>query len=282
MTKFKTIILSSLLMLLFSGCVSQSGDSRPVIAVTILPQQYFTGKIAGRGYAITVLVPPGASAETYTPSPSQMRSMAKASVWLRIGQVDFETGWADKIRQNCPALKIFDTSAQADWLHGSHEHGSVDPHIWMAPDEVKKIAVETCRALSETFPADKTLFEHNLAAFQVEIDLLDRQLQSIISKTVKHSFLIFHPALGYFARRYGLEQIPMELDGKEPSPRRLRELIDMARDSALHTVFIQKEFDVKNARQLADEIGGRVEIIDPLAEKWNEQLIIIANKIAGQ
>lgn len=281
------ITLLFLIMLAF-GCQTRPVSDQKVVAVTILPQKYFVEKIAGDLAAVQVLVPPGASPELYSLMPSQMKDLARSSAWLRIGKIGFEEGWLEKIRQSTPGLKIFDTSVHAGWIageeagHGDHVHlHGVDPHIWSSPKEVRKIVTETRAALISLFPENKDTLEGNYQALMQEIDRLDDELRQQLKPLAGRKFLIFHPALAYFARDYQLEQIALEVDGKEPSPRYMQSLIEQAKKDAIKVIFIQKEFDVENARQLAREIGGEVVQIDPLTEQWAEGLRTIAQKLVN-
>lgn len=279
--------LATLLLVLVFACSGPSKSDKATIFVTILPQHYFVEKIAGDLVHIEVLVPPGASPELYSLMPSQMTSLSKATAWLGIGKVGFEEGWVDKIRQSNPKLKYFDTSAQADWIageevvHGDHVHlHGIDPHIWSSPDEVSKIAAESYRALLELMPEHAAELTKNYKAFEGEIAALDAELKQSFAQLPSQKFLIFHPALTYLARQYGLEQIAMEVDGKEPSPKHLKELAEMAKNENIKAIFVQKEFNMDNARQMANEIGGEVIQVDPLNKNWAEELRSIAQKIA--
>jgi zinc transport system substrate-binding protein len=281
----KKVILF-LIMIAF-GCQTKLTDGKMIISVSILPQKYFVEKIAGDLVQVHVLVPPGASPELYSLVPSQMKDLSKSAAWMRIGRIGFEEAWIDKIRQSTPELKIFDTSVQANWIAGEEGHGDhthlqgVDPHIWSSPAEVKKIVTETYHALNSLLPEKKEVLTQNYGSFIKEIDQLDQEMKSLFSQTVNRKFLIFHPALTYFARQYGLEQIALEVDGKEPSPRHMRTLVEKAKSENIRIIFIQKEFDAENARQLANEIDGKVVPINPLSEQWDMQLREIAQKIVA-
>ncbi len=276
-----------LLALLFGmACSSPKENEKDLITVTILPQKYFVEKLAGDLLKVQVLVPPGAGPETYSLVPSQMKELSGSLGWLRIGKIGFEDAWHEKIVQANPHLKVFDTSQQADWIadeivpHGDHVHAhGVDPHIWTSPAEVQKIVTLTYQALVSLFPDKTEVFKQNYEVFQTEIELLDNELLSQFEGLENREFLIFHPALSYLARDYDLEQISLEVDGKEPSPKYMSELIKHAREVGIRIVLIQKEFDKENALQLAKELQGEVVQIDPLAENWDEGLREIANKI---
>lgn len=278
-----------LLLLLFIfgvACSPQKQNGADLLTVSILPQKYVVEKIAGDLVGVQVLVPPGASPATYSLLPSQMKNLSHSKAWLRIGKIGFEDAWYEKIEQANPDLKVFDTSDSAQWiasgeeLHGDHVHQhGIDPHIWMSPDEMVSIAELTYHALAELYPDKSKVFEANFEAFRTEIDLLDEDLTRQFDGLANRKFLIFHPGLTYFARDYGLEQIALEVNGKEPSPKYLGQLVKNARKDGVRVVFIQKEFDKENAQQLAEELQGEVVEIDPLSEHWEEQLREIAAKI---
>jgi zinc transport system substrate-binding protein len=267
------------------GCNTKPSDGKMIISVSILPQKYFVEKIAGDLVQVNVLVPPGASPELYSLMPSQMKDLSKSAAWLRIGKIGFEESWTGKISQSTPGIKIFDTSVQADWITGEEGHGGhvhlhgFDPHIWSSPAEAKKIVTETYHALSSLLPENKDILNRNYESFMKEIDRLNQELKTRFDQLENRKFLIFHPALTYFARQYNLEQIALEVDGKEPSPRYMRSLIEKTKSENIHVIFIQKEFDAENARQLANEIDAEVIRIDPLNEQWDKQLREIAQKI---
>lgn len=280
--------LLALIFIVALACSGPTTSDKPRIAVTIVPQKYFIEKLAGDLVQIDVLVPPGASPELYALMPSQMTGLSQSAAWFGIGRIGFEEGWVEKIIESNPKLKYFDTSAQADWIageevvHGDHVHlHGIDPHIWSAPGEVKKIVNESYNALLELLPEQKETLTKNYEKFQAEIDSLDRELQTKFDQLPSKKFLIFHPALTYLARQYGLQQVAMEVDGKEPSPKHLKELAEMAKNENIKAIFVQKEFNMENARQMANEIGGQVIQIDPLGEDWPTQLRDIADKMAA-
>ena len=275
-----------LVFILAVACTAQKTSEKDLVTVSILPQKYIVEKIAGDIVDVQVLVPPGASPSTYSLVPSQMKDLSRSKMWLRIGKIGFEDAWHEKIEQGNPDLKVFDTSRTAEWIaaeeevHGDHVHlHGIDPHIWMSPEEVEKIAELTYQALADLYPDKSAAFNANFEAFRSEIDVLDEDLIRQFDGLENRKFIIFHPALTYLARDYGLEQVSLEIDGKEPSAKHMSQLVKTAKDEGIRVVFIQKEFDQENARQLAEELDGEVVQIDPLNENWEEQIREIADKL---
>ena len=279
----------SILILLLAACQSKPKDGRDLVSVSILPQKYFVEQIAGHLVQVNVLVPPGSSPHNYEVLPSQMKDLAKSKAWLQIGLLTFEDAWKEKLAQINKDLQIVNCSEGISPLAGDDHHedghgheGAFDPHIWLAPAEVKVLAKNTLNVLSQSFPDHISEFEKNYAAFIQKIDSLSNEIDQKLAPLKNRNILIFHPALAYYARQFKLEQIPLELDGKEPSPKHMKDIVDLAHQQNIHVIFIQKEFDKAFAQQMAQEIGGEVLVIDPLDYNWEKQMLDITEKIAAQ
>ncbi|HAQ20638.1 MAG TPA: cation ABC transporter substrate-binding protein [Prolixibacteraceae bacterium] len=287
MKKFLYLIITIILF----ACQPKQKETTNMVSVSILPQKYFIEQIAGELLHVNVLVPPGSSPHNYSVLPSQMKDLAKSKVWLQIGLLTFEDAWKDKFAEINKNLVIVKCSEGIEPIAGSdheeeshgHEHAEAfDPHVWLAPAEVKTMAQNTLNALNSSFPEHATTFRHNYSRFISKIDSLSEQIEMKLAPLTNRNILIFHPALGYYARQFKLEQIPLELDGKEPSPKHMKTIVDLARDQNIRVIFIQKEFDAENALQLSREIGGEVITIDPLDYNWEKQMLDISEKIAAQ
>ncbi len=164
--------------------------------------------------------------------------------------------------------------------HG-HDHGAWDPHIWTSPPLVKAMGAQIRDALTARRPAEAARFAANYDAFAAELDALDRELRARLAPVEQRRFLVFHPAWGYFADTYGLTQVAIEYEGKEPGPRALAGLIDAARAAGVRTVLVQPQFSPRAARQVAAAIDGRVEAVDPLSPDYFATLRRLADLIAG-
>jgi zinc transport system substrate-binding protein len=161
---------------------------------------------------------------------------------------------------------------------GHHEHGILDPHIWLSPPLVKIQARTILTALQEIDPSHRAVYEANYNQFVSRIDELDAQLKTTFAGKQGLKFMVFHPAWGYFAQAYGLEQMPIEIEGKAAKPARLKELIQHAREKDVKVVFVQPQFSTKSAELVAREIGGQVAFANPLAEDWMGNLREVADK----
>jgi zinc transport system substrate-binding protein len=258
------------ILLLFAGCRHVAVNPGKEVTVSILPQKYIVQRIAGSLFNINVMMPPGANHETYEPSPLSMKSLANSKVYFSVGWLDFEKTWTPRFADLFPEMKIVNTSEGGKLLwyngdkHNEHSPG-VDPHTWLSPGFVKLQAGRIAVSLSEIDPGHSVLFRANLQHFSAELDSIDTVYSRLFSPVKGMKFLIYHPALGYFARDYNLVQISLETEGKEPSAVHLSQLIEIARKEGIHSILVSKEFDSRNAETIAREIGGQVVVFDPMA-----------------
>jgi len=273
-------------IVVIAGCgINSDNNEKPLITVSILPQKYLVKKIAGDRYEINVMVPPGMSPATYDPSPRQLQQLNRSKAYLRIGHIGFEKTWMKKISSINKSMPVFDLSSGIMIIESEHSSPSgddikiADPHIWLSPKALKVISMNICNALIEIMPSDSSVYRHNYYLFMQELDSLDKNIGKSLSGLSKRKFIIYHPSLTYLARDYGLQQIPVEFEGKSPSPSYLQELINMAKSENIKAIFIQEQFDTENAKVISDEIGGKLIIINPLDEDLLNQIHYIADNL---
>lgn len=275
-----------LTLLICSACGNTSHKSeKPILTVTIEPLRYFTESIAGDHFEVVSMVPKGSSPESYDPTPQQLVNLGKSQAYLRIGYIGFEQAWMKRLQANHPEMKVFDTSQGVDLIrdeghwHGDHFHeGGVEPHIWNSTQNACIIADNIYTALCELAPHHQAEFQERLDVLKKTIRQTDENVRTFL-ENADSTFLIYHPALSYFARDYGLKQISIEEGGKEPSPATLRNLIETCRQENAHVIFVQQEFDQRNAQLIADELGVDIMAINPLSYDWAEEMLNIAKAL---
>lgn len=277
------------------------------VFASVLPIQTFVKAVGGERVTTEVMVLPGHSPATYDPSPKQVAALAEADLYVRVG-VPFETAWMKRIQTANPDMPILDLrdglrlrSQEAHDHAHAHEHEQnavstqqhaqermadassesaaakememeMDPHIWTSPLLARKMAIAIRDRLTALDPAGAELYAENQQRFDAELLNLHQSIQSRLAGLGNRAFLVYHPAWGYFADTYELQQIPIERAGKEPGPRRLSALIAQAKDTGTRAIFVQPEFDQRTAQQIARSINGRVEAVTPLAADYMDNL----------
>lgn len=268
---------------------AQSASNGLSVFVSVLPLATFAERVGGERAQVHTMVQPGHSPATYEPTPRQITALADADLYLRVG-APFEDAWMKRIRAINPDMRVVDLRkglglrAQPKHDHDrgdSHHHRpdqpAMDHHIWTSPQLVRQMAETIRDAFSELDPAGADTYAANQAAFDAELAALDAQLHKRLSGLENRSFLVYHPAWGYFADAYDLTQVPIEQEGKEPGARRLTALIEQAREEGARVILVQPQFDQRAAEQVARAIDGRVETIDPLSPNYAATLRRLAD-----
>ena len=257
----------------------------PTLTVTIEPLRYLTEAIVGDKYHVVSMVPKGNSPETYDPTPQQLIALNQSNAYLRIGHIGFEQAWMKKLEANAPHMKVFDTSQSIDFIrgeghwHGDHFHeGGVEPHIWNSTINATVIADNICQALCQLDSVNQTYYQIRTDSLKRSIAETDKKIRSLLHDA-DSTFLIYHPALSYYARDYGLQQISIEEEGKEPSPFNLKEIIKICQKECVRVIFVQQEFDQRNAQLIASELGIQIVPINPLGYDWTEEMIRVAKAL---
>jgi len=270
-------------------------QAKPSVFVSILPQAYIVTRVAGDLVSVHTLVGPGASPATYEPTPRQMATLSRADAYFTVGGLPFERTFAGKIQRLLPKLCVVEMGRTVkrrlmtahhcakDREHErEHAHGGApDPHIWLNTTNIQAMAEVVGNTLTTLLPKHRQHFIDNIAALNEELLSLHKSIRTQLEPFKGRKVFVFHPAFGYFIEAYGLEQVPIELEGKEPSPRQLGLLIREARSQRAKVIFVQRQFSEKSAQTLALSIGGTVRPLDPLAFDLLAGLEAMASAIAN-
>ena len=290
----KKIIFLFIVMFSFLNASSEQ------LTVNILPQKYFVEKIVKDKFTINVMVKPGVSPHNFEPKPSQMRSLVASKVYFLIGDAT-EKNWIEKFKQNAKNTLFVDTTIgfekiemakheheevaqhdhKKDEKDEEHDHSGLDPHIWLDPVLVKIQAKNIYEAMIKIDSANSDFYKTNYEEFLKELETLDSNIKTILAPHKDKAFMVFHPSWGYFAKRYDLEQISIEIEGKEPKPNELVELIEESKKHDIKIIFVSPQFSQKSAQAISKNIGANVVAIDPLSDNWYENLQKVANEIAN-
>lgn len=285
---FKSVVFWGITLAL-SLAFSEGTADTPYILVTVAPHKFFVEKIGGNTVKVGLMVPAGASSHTYEPTPKQMIQAAKADIWFTIGET-FEKRAGQALQSHNPSMQLIDMRQNLDMIstdshgghcqHCHHAHGQ-DLHIWLSARMAKTEAKTIADTLIARYPEHKQEYLDNLAQFTKELDQLDREIAATL-KTGKHKvFMVSHPAYAYFCRDYGLQQLSIEFEGRDPTLQQLTTVLNRARQEGITTVFIQPQYNNKGARLIAKELGAQVVELDPYSENYMESMRQIARSIAG-
>lgn len=275
------------------------------VHVSILPQKYFVERIAGDLATVDVLVKPGKSPATYSPTPAQIKSLSQADLYFRIG-VPFENGFIHKIESIAQNIRLVDCrkgirlrqmQAQAhdhekedhekDQGHmaehheeGHHDHTGKDPHIWMSPKLVKIQAHTILEALVALDPSSREIYTNNYTGFIQDLGHLDTRLTQTLAPYKGEALFVFHSAFGYFADAYDMHQIAVETMGKSPKGKDLAAIIKLAKKEKARVIFVQPQFDTNTAEKIALAIKGHVVSMNPLAYDYLANMEAMAKTVA--
>ncbi len=260
-----------------------SGACAPLqVFVSILPQKCFVERVGGSHVAVSVMVGPGQSPATYEPTPRQMAALSTARLYFSVG-VAFEDTWMKRILAANPGLRQVPMQRGVALLPLTGPDGrptaGTDPHTWTSPRRVMRMAANIRDALIEADPAHRGGYESNYKAFAAQLEALDREIRATLAPVQGRSFMVFHPSWGYFAQDYGLRQIPIEAEGKEPGARALAQAIDLGKRERVRAIFVQVQFSHRAAETVAAAIGARVVAVDPLAEDYPQNLRRVAHQL---
>lgn len=283
-----------------AGCRNTSEVPPPTgqqvisVFVTIPPQAYFVERVGGADVHVDVLVGPGQSYHTYEPTVRQMADLARASCYFTLG-VSFERPISQRVAAAHAKLMIVDTGTEVPRLAGAacdHDHGSgsedhghdegeaTDPHIWLNPRLAKLQAKQILEGMIKIVPERRGKFEAGYASFVADLDRVDQEISKRLAPYRGREIFVFHPSYGYFADAYGLVQVAVEHEGKEPSARQLAELVERAKKAGVRSVFVQPQFAAATAETLARNIGARVVPLDPQAKDYLKNLDDMSREIA--
>lgn len=302
--RFKPIRLAVFASFVFIISNFANAASTPLnIAVSILPEKYFVEQVGKSHIHVTVVVPPGAEPATYAPTVGQMRALSKSTIYFTMG-VPFERAWLPRFTGANPDIKIvpiYNRVCRRAWpaaiekreksqqknptseSTANHCHPiNPDPHTWMSPPLVRIMAGSIRDALIKADPVHEQDYRRNYHQFVKEIDTVDLKIiNALTGKTSGKSFMVYHPAFGYFARAYGLHQLPVENMGTEPTAKQLSDIVMLAKRRDIKVVFVQPQFSRRAAQSIANEIDGQVISVDPLAENWSKNLVSIAKAFSN-
>lgn len=278
---FAKFVVSVLTLCLIAGC--EKKPEKRVITVSYPMQEYLLREIVGDDYEINTLVRPGTNPETYDPQISSIRGLQNSQIFLQAGTAGFEENLVSKLRKETPSLKIADIGKGIERIKGSHSdrngHDLGDPHIFNSVKNLEIIAQNIFEEVALLNPAEKDRYEANYSYLLERLQDINSQIESLLSGSQGKAFLVIHPVLSYFARDYGMEQISIERDGKEPSPKQFQQRIEEARAKNVCVMLHDATMSSREAEIVSSELGIENIVFNLSGEDWMEQFLVIANAL---
>lgn len=273
------VVLAVMLLLVPAACApaAPAGDKIGVM-VTVLPQVEFVNAVGGNRVDVTAMVPPGANPHTYEVTPAQMAKLSAAKVYFKVGApIEFELTWLDKLAAQNKAMTVVDCNTGIGLIQGSDpDEPGIDPHTWTSPKNVKIMVNNICAGLARLDTVNKGYYEANRDAYLQKLDVLDSDIRLALEGAANRTFIVYHPAWGYFASEYGLKQLGIEKEGKEPQAAYMARLINVAKENNIRVIFVSPQFDTRSAETIAREVGGRVVSIDPEGSQYLDNMHSVA------
>ncbi len=254
-----------------------SAGNRLNIVVTIAPQAEFVEKVGGEYVNVSVMVPAAGNPHTYELTPSQLKDVRDADLYFKLGSgIEFELMWMGKIASINKGLTIIDNSAGITLIENEEEKAAKDPHIWLSPKNAVMMIGSIKDALIGRDSEHADVYQKNAEVYINELNSLDREIREKLKDKKKRVFMVFHPAWVYFARDYGLKEIAIESEGKEPTIAGLRSIIDMARENGIKVIFISPQFSTRSAEVVAKETGCKIVAVDDLSKDYTGNMRRVA------
>jgi zinc transport system substrate-binding protein len=285
----KKILFLFLLPLLLLGCnekqdpIPESAKKNRVL-VTHSPYNYFVSRLTQGKVEVVALVPPGASAHTFEPTPKQVIQSANSDIWFRTGET-FEIQALTPLKSHAPAMLVVDLRTGIDMeglpAHRCGDHEHADLHFWLSPLAMKQIIKTMANSLIEVYPEIKEAIQDSEIALTNELDQLVITMKTILDLAPNRTIMVSHPAYGYLCRDFKLDQLSIESEGRDPTPQKLTKIIQAAREKKINRIFIQPQHSKKGAEVIAKELGAEVIELDPYDDHYFENMRKIAWAFGG-
>ena len=281
------VCLAVMISLLAAGCTdknqqsedtNKSSDTKPMVAVTIVPEKTFVEAVCGDLVDVITLVPPGSSPENYEPTPREKEKFSEAAVYFAVG-VPTE---AANILAHTGDVKVVALQDKVSEVYPDRtfESGERDPHIWLSPKRVKVMVQTIAEEMGELDKENKEVYAANAEQYIEQLNQLDKDIEASLKEVKNRKFIVYHPAFGYIAEDYNLQMYALEEEGKESTIQHLQEMIDLAKAENIKVIFYQEEIDSSQSQAFAEEIGGETMKLEPLAADYIENLKKMARTMA--
>jgi zinc transport system substrate-binding protein len=261
---------------------SEVSKTKPTVVVTVAPQATFVKEVAGDLVNVVTVLPPGANHETYSPPPQDMEKIGTANLYLALGLPPERENILPKAAEMNRNMKIIDLQNEVAKIYPPRYFSAddQDPHIWLSPKRAVVMVQLTAQELGAVDPANRGAYDANAKRYIGKLEAADKEIQDSLKGKSNRTFIVYHPAFGYFADDYNLTMVALEEEGKEADPRRIKDIIDMARLKGIKIIFYQEDIDGRQSQTFAEELGGRSEKVSPMAADYVDNIKKMARSFA--
>ncbi len=288
MGKFRIFIFVAAALFVFSGCRKESAGDRLRVTVSIEPQRWLVEQIGGDRVEVATLLDKNADPENFDPTLGTMRALEQASLFVMTGTNVFERELVGKMELG--GDRVVDLSAGIEPVYGTHRHhghdvedgddkGQADPHMWASVRNLRAMSATVRDALSKADPEGAELYDSNCNKLVAKLDSIDALLAGKLAGKRSRSFLMWHPALSYFARDYNLEQLWLGAEGKELSVKAVNEAMAEAAEHGAALLVTQPSDDKARSALLARNAGMRVVEINGMAGDIPSELLKLVDQM---
>ena len=267
--------------LLFASLLS----AKPVVIASIAPVEYLAKAVGGDKIEVQSLAK--GDVHSYEPKPNDMKAVAKARIFIAAG-LEFEEAWIPRFKASAKNLVVVKSDAKIAKLkeereeqaeHDEKHEAHADPHVWLNPMLAITMARNISDALIDMDKANKDFYLENFQKLMNDLLAFDESAKESLAGLKNRKFVVYHPAWGYFAAHYDLEQISIERSGKEPKIDEMASTLKMIKDENIKVIFADPNRSQKSAQILASQTGAKVELLDPLGYNLLENLKIAVGAI---
>ena len=260
-------------------------NAKPVVIASIAPVEYLAKAVGGDKIEVQSLAK--GDVHSYEPKPNDMKAVAKARIFIAAG-LEFEEAWIPRFKASAKNLVVVKSDAKIAKLkeereeqaeHDEKHEAHADPHVWLNPMLAITMARNISDALIDMDKANKDFYLENFQKLMNDLLAFDESAKNELAGLKNRKFVVYHPAWGYFAAHYDLEQISIERSGKEPKIDEMASTLKMIKDENIKVIFADPNRSQKSAQILASQTGAKVELLDPLGYNLLENLKIAVGAI---
>jgi zinc transport system substrate-binding protein len=246
-------------VLLLCSCSRGESEAARTAYVSVPPLAAVVQRIGGEAWTVGAVVKSGQDPHTLALTPAESMALAGADVFFSTG-TEIEKHILERVRLS--KIVRVDLDDEDEAAETDHEHR--DPHVWLDPDALTEFAKAVAAELSREDPDHAGDYDKRYRCFAAQVSAAAQQARTALAPFAGRRFYVQHPAFGHFGEAFGLEQMPLEQEGREATPKELLRLAAKARSDGVRVIWVQPGHNPAPARELANALGAELRELDPL------------------